>query len=55
MAITIREGDRLWPLMELFSNTHIDDLPDDRLRELEKLVDSWRLTDAEGRRIKRER
>lgn len=52
-SITIREGDRLWPLMELFSNTHYDDLPEYRLRELEALVDSWRITDAEGRRIER--
>lgn len=53
MPITIREGDRLWPLMRLFAHTHIDDLPDYRLRQLEELVDSWRITDAEGRPITR--
>lgn len=52
-SITIEEGDRLWPLMEMISNTWIDDLTPDRILELVALVDSWRITDAEGRRIKR--
>jgi len=52
-SIAIREGDRLWPLMELIRHTHIDDLSDDRLRQVEALIDGWRITDEEGRRIER--
>lgn len=52
-SITIHQGDRLWPLMEMISDTHIDDLTPARIRELVALVDSWRITDAEGRRINR--
>lgn len=52
---TIREGDRLWPLIEIVRNTWIDDLTDERIQELVAMVDGWRITDAEGRLIKRER
>lgn len=54
-SITIREGDRLWPLMQIISNTWIDDLTDERIQELVAMVDSWRITDAEGRLIIRSR
>lgn len=50
---TVREGDRIWPLIDMIRNTWIDDLSDDRIQELVRLVDSWRITDAEGRRINR--
>ena len=50
---TIREGDRIWPLIQMIRNTWIDDLTDERIRELVDLVDSWRLTDANGKRIVR--
>jgi hypothetical protein len=50
---TIREGDRLWPLIEIVRNTWVDDLTDERIQELVAMVDSWRITDAEGRLIKR--
>jgi hypothetical protein len=53
-SVTVREGDRLWPLLEMISNTWIDDLTDERIQELVALVDSWRITDADGKRIKRE-
>ncbi len=52
-SYTIREGDRLWPLIEIVRNTWIDDLTDERIQELIAMVDSWRITDAEGRLIKR--
>lgn len=52
-SITIRENDRLWPLMEIISNTWIDDLTDARIQELVGIVDSWRITDAEGRLVRR--
>lgn len=51
---TITEGDRLWPLIEIVRNTWIDDLTDERIQELVAMVDSWRITDAEGRLVKRE-
>lgn len=50
---TIREGDRLWPLIEIVRNTWIDDLTDTRIQELVAMVDGWRITDAEGKLIKR--
>jgi hypothetical protein len=50
---TIQEGDRLWPLIEIIRNTWIDDLTDDRIQELVRTIDSWRITDADGRLIKR--
>lgn len=52
-SVTIKEGDRLWPLMEIISNTWIDDLTEDRIQQLVEMVDSWRLTDADGKRIMR--
>lgn len=52
-SITVSERDRLWPLMEMISNTWIDDLTDDRIQELVALVDSWRITDADGKLIQR--
>lgn len=52
-SYTIREGDRLWPLIEIVRNTWIDDLTDERIQELVAMVDNWRITDAEGRLIKR--
>lgn len=52
-SYTIKEGDRLWPLIEIVRNTWIDDLTDERIQELVRMVDDWRITDAEGRLIKR--
>lgn len=48
---TVREGDRIWPLIQMIRNTYIDDLSDERIQELVDLVDSWRITDAEGKRL----
>lgn len=52
-SYTIREGDRLWPLIQMIRNTYIDDLSDERIQELVDLVDSWRITDADGRLLPR--
>jgi len=52
-SYTVREGDRIWPLIQLIRNTHIDDLSSERLLQLQYLVDSWRSTDAEGRPLDR--
>jgi hypothetical protein len=48
---TIREGDRLWRLICLIGDTYIDDIDDARLRQLETLVRSWRVTHADGSRL----
>ena len=48
-SYTVREGDRLWPLIQIVRNTWIDDLTDDRIQELVDKVDSWRITDANGK------
>jgi hypothetical protein len=49
--ITVREGDRLWSLLSLILDTHMDDLDARRLKELEALIRSWRLTHADGSKI----
>lgn len=46
---TIQEGDRLWPLIQMVRNTYIDDLTEERIQELVDMIDSWRVTDAEGK------
>lgn len=50
-SYTVKDGDRIWPLIQLIRNTHIDDLTSERLLHLQELVESWRLTDASGKRI----
>ncbi|MFA6984608.1 MAG: hypothetical protein WC213_00180 [Arenimonas sp.] len=49
----IREGEKLWPLVQMVRNTHYDDLTPDRVQQLVEMVDGWRITDAEGKRIDR--
>lgn len=49
----IREGEKLWPLVQIVRNTHYDDLTEDRVQQLVEMVDSWRVTDSDGRLIKR--
>lgn len=48
-SYTIREGDRLWPLIQMVRSTWIDDLTEERIQELVDKVDGWRVTDAEGK------
>lgn len=45
----VKESDRIWPLIEMIRNTWIDDLTDERIQQLVDLVDSWRVTDADGK------
>lgn len=52
-SCTIHEGDRLWPLIEMIRKTHIDDLSEERIQQLVRTVDGWRITDADGARIHR--
>lgn len=47
----IKPGDRLHRLVARLADSWIDDLSDARIVELEALVDSWRLTDSDGRRF----
>ena len=53
--ITVRPGDRLHPLLALISDTHIDDLPNYRLQQLEEMVRGWRITRADGSPLTGER
>lgn len=48
---TIRPGDRLHRLIARMADTHIDDLSDDRIEQIERLVDSFRLGHADGSRF----
>lgn len=52
-SYTVREGDRIWPIIDIIRNTWIDDLTDERIQEVVRLLDSYRLTDADGKRIVR--
>lgn len=47
----IKPGDRLHRLVARLADSWIDDISDERILELEALVDSWRLTDSDGRRF----
>jgi hypothetical protein len=49
----VREGDKIWPIIEIIRNTHYDDLTESRVQEVVALIDNWRVTDAEGNRIVR--
>lgn len=49
--ITLRPGDRLHRLVARLADTYIDDLSDDRIIELERLADTFRLTHANGERL----
>jgi hypothetical protein len=49
----IDEGDKLWPLVRMVRQTHYDDLTEARVQQLVEMVDGWRITDADGRRIER--
>ena len=50
----IDEGDKLWPIVQIIRSTHYDDLTEGRVQQLVEMIDSWRVTDADGRLIKRE-
>lgn len=51
----IDEGDKLWPIVQIIRSTHYDDLTEGRVQRLVEMIDSWRVTDADGRAlIKRE-
>jgi hypothetical protein len=49
--IRLKPGDRLHRLVARLGDTYLDDLSDDRIIELERLADSYRLTHADGKRI----
>lgn len=46
--VTLKPGDRLHRLVSRLADTWIDDLTDDRIIELERMVDTFRLTHADG-------
>lgn len=51
--ITFRKGDRLWSLIALIYDTHIDDLDGARLAEIETMISCWRVTHADGTPLRR--
>lgn len=49
--IRLKPGDRLHRLVARLGDTWYDDLSDDRILELERLADTFRLTHASGQRL----
>ncbi len=49
--LRLRPGNRLHRLVARLFDTYIDDLSDERIIEVERLVDTFRITDASGRRL----
>ena len=52
-TVTLRERDRTFPIFAMIENMWFDDLTDERIREVVALLDSWRITDADGKLLKR--
>lgn len=52
--ISLRPGDRLHRLVARLADTYIDDLSEDRIVELERFADTFRLTHANGERFSTE-
>ena len=52
-VIQIKPGSRLHRLIARLGDTYIDDLSDDRIVELERLADTFRVTHADGSRFER--
>lgn len=50
-AHTLKPGDRLHRLVARLGDTYYDDLTEDRIVEIERLVDQFRLTHADGSRL----
>ena len=49
--IRLKPGDRLHRLVARLGDTYFDDLSDDRIVELERLADTFRITHADGARM----
>jgi hypothetical protein len=50
-TITLDPGDRLHRLVARLGDTYFDDLSDDRIVMLEQMADSFRITNAAGKRL----
>lgn len=48
----VRPGHRLHRLIARIADTYFDDISDDRIEELERMVDDWRWMHADGTRVK---
>ena len=46
-----RCADRLHRLVARLFDTHIDDLTDERVNQIEEFIDAFRITHADGRRL----
>lgn len=49
----IKPGDRLHRLVALLIDTHLDDLTEQRIKDIERHVESWRWMNAAGERVDR--
>lgn len=47
----LEPGDRLHRLFARLADTYYDDLSDDRIEQLERMVDGWRWMHADATRI----
>ncbi|MBB4952734.1 hypothetical protein H4S14_000776 [Agrobacterium vitis] len=47
----LRPGERLHRLVARLADTYYDDLDEQRIEELERKVDEWRFTHADGKRF----
>lgn len=50
-VLTLKPGNRLHRLVARLHDTYYDDLSDDRIVELERLADTFRITHADGNRM----
>lgn len=50
-GIRLSPGDRLHRLVARLFDTHIDDLTEERILDLERLADSFRITHSDGRSL----
>jgi hypothetical protein len=53
--LRLRPGNRLHRLVARLFDTYIDDLSDERIVEIERMVDTVRITNASGRRLSADR
>lgn len=51
--LSLKPGNRLHRLVARLFDTYYDDLTDERIEEIERLADTFRLTHASGARIEK--
>lgn len=53
--VILKDTDLTYPIFRVIENMWIDDLTDERIQEVVRLLDSWRITDADGKLLERNR